>query len=316
MDNLFAPVDGAKTKTAQDEEARRRAERRARSRERWRRRWGLFKGGSKVGIVLLVAGLLLWVLRDRMIFTVDSGEVLVVYYRVFGGTSHNRIGHEGLHIIAPWDKAYIYKTRTQTMIMPMTLLSKNGVEVHMDAQLRFHPIPETIPYMHRAFGPDYVNTIVKPELMQTVQEVIGQFMPDELYASQSGAFSSRMLARAKRLIGGVYVVVEDIALFNIKLPQAVQDSIQAKAQAEQEALAKAFKVQEEQQEAQRKLIEAQGIQHFQDIVKGIPSSVLVWKGIEATLELAKSPNAKVIVIGSKDNLPLMLGNVPDLGGRQ
>src|SRR4029077_21000085 len=99
-----------------------------------------------------------------------------------------------------------------------------------------------------------------------------------------------------------------IALFNIKLPDQVQDAIQTKAREEQNALAAGFRVQREE-------LDAQGIQKYQDIVKGIPQSVLVWKGIEATLELAKSPNSKVIVMGGKDNLPLMLGNVPDLTGK-
>jgi regulator of protease activity HflC (stomatin/prohibitin superfamily) len=106
--------------------------------------------------------------------------------------------------------------------------------------------------------------------------------------------------------------VEDIALFNIRLPTKVQEAIQTKAEAEQIALAAAYKVQAEVQESQKMLIEAKALQQYQDTVKGIPTSVLVWKGIEATLELSKSPNAKIIVMGRGDNLPLMLGNVPDL----
>jgi regulator of protease activity HflC (stomatin/prohibitin superfamily) len=315
MNEIFEPLDSGKTKSSREEELQQRIERRARLRERWRRRWVLTKRGTKVGLVLLVVGLFILIFWHRMIFSIDSGQVLVVYYRLFGGTSHNRIGHEGLHIIAPWDRAYIYDIRTQTVMIPMTVLSKNGVEVHMDAQLRFHPIQETIPYLHRFYGPQYIDNVIRPQLMQTVQEVIGQFMPDELYASQSGASAGRLLSRAQRLIGGVFLVVENVSLFNIKLPQQVQDAIQAKAQAEQEALAHVFKVQREELETQRKLIEARGVQQYQDVVKGIPSSMLVWKGIEATLELAKSPNAKIIVFGSKDTLPLLLGNVPDLLGR-
>jgi regulator of protease activity HflC (stomatin/prohibitin superfamily) len=305
----------AQSKTAQDDARHRREERRARLRERWRHRWRFLRRGTKFFLVLLVLGVCVWLLRDRMIFSIGSGDVLVVYYRLFGGTAHNHIGNEGLHIIAPWDKAYIYEVRTQTLLMPMTVLSKNGVEIHMDAQLRFHPIPETIPYLHRAYGPDYVAKIIRPQLMQAVQEVIGQFVPDELYASESGTAAGRLKSRARHLIGGVYVVVEDVSLFNIKLPQIVQESIQAKAQAEQESLAHAYRVKREELESQRKLVEAKGIQQYQEVVKGIPNSVLIWRGIEATLELAKSPNAKVIVIGSKDNLPLVLGNVPDVGGK-
>jgi regulator of protease activity HflC (stomatin/prohibitin superfamily) len=86
-------------------------------------------------------------------------------------------------------------------------------------------------------------------------------------------------------------------------------SIEAKQQAEQEALAMNFRLQKEKQEAERKRIEAAGIRDFQQIVaQGISSQLLEWKGIEATETLAKSPNSKVVVIGSgKNGLPLILG---------
>lgn len=251
-----------------------------------------------------------------MFLTVRSGQKAVIYYRLFGGTTHNQIENEGLHIIAPWDEAYVYEVRTQTLVVPMTVLSKNGLEVHIDAQIRFHPQPELLPAMHRHFGQDYVKSIIVPQLIESVQQVIGQFMPEEIYSSDTGASVNRIFDNAKRIIGGYYVEVEDIALFNIRLPQKVQNAIQNKVEAEQNAIAYGFRVQQEQKENERKMLEAKGLQQYANAVSGIPRSVLVWKGIEATLELAKSPNAKVIVIGSRDNLPLMLGNVPDLAAEK
>lgn len=308
-------TDGQKTATALKDEAREKEERKERRRRRWRGRWRALRYTFRIGIIVIIVGLFAWIFRKRIFITVDSGEVLIVYYRFFGGTNHNQIGHEGLHIIAPWDRAYVYQVRSQALVVPMTVLSKNGLEVHLDAQLRFRALPYTVPYLHRRYGPDYVKTLIIPQLTGSVQEVIGQFLPEELYSSQRGASVDRVFARAKRLIGGVFVDVEDIGLYNVKLPSRVQESIQNKLEEEQKSLAAVFSVEKEKREAERKAIEARGIQSYQDIVKGIPSSVLVWKGIEATLELAKSPNSKVIVIGSRDNLPLMLGNVPDLGAK-
>ncbi len=146
--------------------------------------------------------------------------------------------------------------------------------------------------------------------------MIGQFSPEELYSSDTGASVNRIFDDAKRLIGGVFLEVEDIALFNIRLPDKVQSAIQSKAEAEQQAMAQVFKVQQEEQEAKRKLIEAKSLQQYSIAVSGIPQSVLIWKGIEATLELAKSPNTKVIVMGGKNDLPLVLGNVPDIGANK
>ena len=91
-----------------------------------------------------------------------------------------------------------------------------------------------------------------------------------------------------------------------------QNRIQNKVEAQQKALAASYKVQQEQEETKRKLEEAKGLQEYAKLVPVIPQSVLIWKGIEATLELAKSPNAKIVVIGAKGDLPLILGNTPEV----
>ena len=308
-------TDDAKTQTTLRKEEQAKTERRERRLARWRRRWRVLKNWAKTFLILLLVAIFVWVFRNRIFYSVDSGEVLLVYYRLFGGTRHNQIGREGLHIIAPWDLAYRYKIRTQTMLLPMTVMSRDGLEVHLDAQIRFNAVPETVPYLHRRYGPDYAKVIIIPQLTESVQGVIGQFHAEELYSFNRAASVGRIFARARRLIGGVYVHVEDINIFNLRLPERVQDAIQGKVAAEQNALAAAFSIDQERNEAKRKEIEAQGIQHYNEIVKGIPQSVLIWKGIEATLELAKSPNSKIIVMGSKDNLPLMLGNVPDIAAK-
>jgi len=279
-----------------------------------RKKSGLWKvlRPSKWKFVLLVLAVAIFVFRDRMFVTVDTGEVVVVYYRLFGGTEHNQIGGEGLHIIAPWDKSFRYVVRSQTLIQSVTVLSKNGLEVTLDAQIRFHPIPDIVPHLHRRFGTDYVNTFVTPQLKSSVQRVIGQFLAEEVYGSETGASVSRIFENTKQLIGGEFLEIEDVALFNIKLPQQVQTAIQNKVEAEQNALAASYKVEEELEESKRKLAEAKGLQEYARLASGIPRSVLVYKGIQATLELAKSPNAKIVVIGAKGDLPLLLGNTPDV----
>ena len=273
-----------------------------------RKLWRRFKWT----LILLVLAAAVFFLRDRMFVTVDTGEVVVVYYRLFGGTQHNQIGREGLHVIAPWDKCYRYVVRSQTLVQSVTVLSKNGLEVKLDAQIRFHPISDMVPQLHRRFGTDYVNTFVTPQLKSSVQRVIGQFLAEEVYGSETGGSVSRIFENTRQLIGGEFLEIEDVALFNIKLPEAVQAAIQSKVEAQQSALAATYKVQQEQEEAKQKLEEARGLQEYAKTVPVIPQSVLVWKGIEATLELAKSPNAKIVVIGAKGDLPLLLGTTPEV----
>ncbi len=284
-------------------------------RERWGRRWRKLKRGVKALVFVVLLASVLWIFRDKIFVTVDSGEVLIVYYRFFGGTSHNSIGREGMHLLAPWDKAYVYTVRMQTLLTPMTVMSKNALEVNVDAQIRFHILPGAVPYLHRKYGPDYVTKIVVPQLTQAVQDFIGQFQPEDLYNTDSSAAKAQVFDRAKQLIGGILISVDDIALFNIKLPSKVQAAVQDKAAAEQQSLAHAYMVKKEEQEQLRLKINADALKSYIATVGEIPKSVLIYKGIEATLELSKSPNSKIIVMGSHDNLPLMLGNVPDLSGK-
>ncbi len=304
-------AEAGKSQTTIKKEAEDKRIREERRRNRIRAQIRIARRGLKFVPIFVFLAIFCFVFRDRMFRTVGSGEVMVIYYRFFGGTD-NKIAKEGLHILMPWDDGFIYKTLTQSLLVPMTVLTKNGVEVQVEAEMRFHPVPETVPYLHREYGPDYVKDIIIPELTESIQDVIGQFNPEELYSSQRGASASRIFQKAKRTIGGVFVAVDDIALFNIKLPEPVQDAINRKAEAEQGVGAAQFRVQQEAFEKQRKYIEAQSLAQYIATVGKIDSSLLVWKGIEATLDLAKSPNSKVIVMGSKDSLPLVLGNVPDI----
>lgn len=266
----------------------------------------------KWGVLLLAFGVVIFLVRDRIFIRVDTGQVLVVYYSLFGGTQHNRVGYEGLHVVAPWDRHYLYNVRSQTMVQSLTLISKNGLEVSLDAQIRFRPISEMVPHLHRRFGEDYVNTFVTPQLKGSVQRVIGQFLAEEVYGSETGASVTRILESTKQLIGGEFLEIEDVALFNIKLPETVQQAIQRKVEAEQDSMAAVFRVEEERQQSEQKRVEALGLREYARAVGSIPPSVLVWKGIEATQELAKSPNTKVVVVGSKGELPLLLGTTPDM----
>lgn len=272
------------------------------------------KRSVQLFVLVVIIAVVAWVYRDRVFIRVDSGNVLVVYHLLWGGASGETVGGEGLHIILPWDAPNIYSIREQTLLLPLVVLSKDGLAIKVDAEIRFRAVRSAIPNLHRRYGPDYVKSIIIPQLTESVMEIIGSSMATEMYSLQHTAQTDRFWNHAKRTIGGIYVSVTDIALFNIRLPEAVERAVQSKAEAQQQAQAAAFLVQREIQEAERKGKEAQAEALYMDVLqnKVINKSVLVWRGIEATLELAKSPNAKIIVMGSHDNLPLMLGNVPDL----
>lgn len=270
--------------------------------------------GKKYGfysvILLLVSVLVGLYYADRMFFVLKPGEVMVVYYTFFNGTRHNQVEREGFHIVAPWDSVYRYDVKKQTIRESMKALSRDGLEINLDAIIRFRAIPEMVPYIHREFGPNYVEKVVTPELEQSVQQVIGTFSAGELYSYQREASVYRILGKSKRLAATSYIDVDDVSLVNITLPAKMQAAIQSKLTEEQNALAFDYKILQEQKESRRKRIEVEGFKHYEDVEKLSPD-LLSLKGIEATLELAKSPNSKVVIVGSKSNLPIILGNLSD-----
>jgi regulator of protease activity HflC (stomatin/prohibitin superfamily) len=151
--------------------------------------------------------------------------------------------------------------------------------------------------------------MIEPNLRAAIREATASHTANALYTGEREMVAKQIFDQLSTKLGERGFVVESVLLRDIQLPATLKASIEAKQQAEQEALAMSFRLQKETQEAQRKRIEAQGIRDFQQIVaQGISPQLLEWKGIEATETLAKSPNAKVVVVGSgKNGLPLILG---------
>jgi len=128
-----------------------------------------------------------------------------------------------------------------------------------------------------------------------------------LYSDARDAMAHQILSELKNQVQPRGIVVENVLLRDLQLPETLKHAIEAKQQAQQDAQRMEFVLQKERQEAERKRVEAAGIKDFQDIVsQGISDKLLQWKGIEATMELARSSNSKIVVVGnSKNGLPLI-----------
>jgi hypothetical protein len=165
-----------------------------------------------------------------------------------------------------------------------------------------------VPKLHQQVGPTYVDTIVGPEVNTAVRTVIGRFRPDELYAAAFDEIQSDIVALARREVRNRFVDIDDVLLRVIVLPPTVASAIQRKLEQEQLALEMQYRLARERQEADRKRIESAGIRDYQTTVQAsLTPQLLQFKGIEATLELARSTNAKVVVVGGgRDGLPLIL----------
>ena len=253
-----------------------------------------------------VAGLLLVIFVFSAVARVDSGNVgvLTLFGRVTG-----EVLPEGVHLVNPFKANHELSIRTQEIKESASVPSSEGLVMNLDTSLIYHLNPEKAAEVYQKIGPDYMSVLVEPNLRAAIREATASHSANALYTGEREMVAKQIHDQLTDKLGQRGVLVESVLLRDIQLPATLKSSIESKQQAEQEALAMSFRLQKETQEAQRKRIEAAGIRDFQQIVaQGISPQLLEWKGIEATENLAKSSNAKVVVIGNnKNGLPLILG---------
>ena len=237
---------------------------------------------------------------------VESGHVgvLTLFGRVTG-----EVLPEGIHLVNPLKTNNEMSIRTQEIKESASVPSSEGLVMNLDTSLIYHLNPDRAADVYQKIGPDYVNVLIEPNLRAAIREATASHTANALYTGEREMVAKQIYEQMAHIVGDRGIAVESVLLRDIQLPSSLKSSIEAKQQAEQEALAMNFRLQKETQEAQRKRIEAAGIRDFQQIVaQGISPQLLEWKGIEATETLAKSANSKVVVIGNpKNGLPLILG---------
>ena len=260
-------------------------------------------------IRLIVMGAIAFVLVMLLfasVTRVESGHVgvLTLFGRVTG-----EVLPEGMHLINPFKTNNEMSIRTQEIKESASVPSSEGLVMNLDTSLIYHLDPAKASDVYQKIGPGYETVLIEPNLRAAIREATASHTANALYTGEREMVAKQINDQMASLLGARGFLVESILLRDIQLPLTLKASIESKQQAEQDALAMNFKLQKETQEAQRKRIEAAGVRDFQQIVaQGITPSLLEWKGIEATENLAKSANTKVVVIGNnKNGLPLILG---------
>jgi len=264
-------------------------------------------GGNLLRLIGLgIAAFLLVILLFSSITRVGTGHVGVL--TLFGRVTGETLG-EGMHLINPLKTNNELSIQTQTIKESASVPSSEGLMLSLDTSLIYHLNPDNAAHVFQTIGADYENVVVEPTLRSAIREATASHTANALYTDERQVVADQIFSQVDKELKIRGIGVEKVLLRDIQLPATLKASIEAKQQAEQESLAMNFRLQKETQEAQRKRIEAAGVRDFQQIVaQGITPSLLEWKGIEATENLAKSPNTKVVVIGNnKNGLPLILG---------
>src|ERR1700739_3906873 len=321
-----------------------------RKRRRWWRHIGRHLPALSVLVLTaLLAAIVLW---PYMIITVPSGRVGVLWKRFNGldmycwcwvgrGTvlDPRELREEGLHIIWPWDKLYLYNLRLQSTQQTYNAISKDGVNVKAQISVRYQLLHNSVAVLHKFIGPDFLTSVVNPEIGSQARQVISQYTAEAVYTSREQIQKQIRDATQKSLAANLNKLVQpeameqpdpkhyndflqdaiqilDTLVLSIELPPDIVAAINRQTEQFYMIQEYKFRVEREAEESKRKQIEADGIAAFQKTVsQGISDSYLRWRGIEATLLLSQSPNAKVVVIGSgRDGLPIILNAEPNAPG--
>jgi regulator of protease activity HflC (stomatin/prohibitin superfamily) len=273
-------------------------------------------------------------IAPNVIVTVPTGHVGILWKRFRGGTQLDPrlLKDEGMRVLLPWDKLFLYDLRLQTHDDTYNAISKDGVYLTTTINIRFRLKHDAVPQLHQTIGPDYVNRMLSPEIGNRAREIFAEYTAEEIYSTKRQEIQKKIRTHTEAMLGqssfsrteqeseygehykislDEMLIIYDTLVLGLELPAAVNAAINRKIEQYYLVQEYGFRVEREKKESERKQIEANGIRDFQQTVtQGISDSYVRWRGIEATLQLAQSPNTKIVIIGSgKDGLPVILGNV-------
>ena len=261
--------------------------------------------------LLIVGGLalLFLFLASSAFLTIEAGERGVLFRPLTSGLDKENLYQPGFHVVAPWNDMFVYEVREQQLTEQLEVLSSNGLTIGTEVTVRVAPQTDKIGELHESFGSGYIDRLIKPEIRSAVREVIGRYTPEELYSTKRAEVQTGIQESLEKALGNNYINLQATLIRDIELPDRVKAAIEQKLEAEQEAQRYVFLLDQERQEAERKIIEAEAKAKSNEILTAsLNDRILQDKGIDATMQLATSPNSKVVVIGGGgDGLPLILG---------
>jgi len=260
-------------------------------------------GGKFLTVVVVVFVL---ILLFSSVVSIPTGHVGVL--TLFGRVTGEALS-EGMHLINPLKSVQRLSIQTQSVKESASVPSNEGLILALDTSLLFHLDRSKAAEVYQKVGANYAEKVVEPTLRAAIRSATSAHTANALYTNARELVQQQIQDELTAQLAPRGVIIENVLLRDVQLPAMLKTSIEAKQQAEQDALRMNFILQKEKQEAERKRIEAQGIADFQKIVaQGISPQLLEWKGIEATEKLASSANSKVVVVGNtKNGLPLILG---------
>ena len=270
----------------------------------------LSKGG-KLGVGGIILAIIIIVALWKSSVNIGYGEAGVLFKTLGNGVVTDKPPiDEGFHIIAPWNKVQKYNTKQQELFQKdMKVLSSNGLEIHLDISVLYQPQFEKLGKLHQTKGTNYVETVIVPQIRAVTRSVVGRYTPEQLYSTKRDAIQNEIYEEMKKEVEKQFVQLNAVLVRNVTLPVKIKNYIEKKLGQEQETLEYEFRLEKAKKEAERQKIDAEGKAAANRILNAsLTPNILKEKGIEATLKLAESPNSKVVIVGGKDGMPIILGD--------
>ena len=266
------------------------------------------------GVILLLVGA-----SVSMFKVIDAGQVGV---KTLFGKVENDVLYSGLNVINPLVEVTTFDTKTQNYTMSgihdegtkagddaIRVLSSDGLEVTIDLSVLFKVRATEAPRILKEIGNDYLDKIVRPISRTAIRDNAVYYEAVALYSTKRQEFQDKIFKTINESFAKRGLVLEQLLVRNITLPESVKKSIESKINAEQDAQKMTFVLQKERQEAERKRVEAQGIADYQRILStGLSDKQLQYEAIKAQKEIALSPNTKIIIMGNSKGAPVIIGN--------
>ncbi|MEN8824967.1 MAG: prohibitin family protein, partial [Wenyingzhuangia sp.] len=207
-------------------------------------------------VSLLFVGL---VIVFKSAINIDSGKAGVLF-RTFGGgvvTDEPALG-EGFHIIAPWNKVFIYEVRQQELFEKMKVLSSNGLDILLEVSAWYMPQTDKLGKLHQQKGLDYLTRVILPSLRSAARSVVGRYTPEQIYSSKRDVIQNEVYDETKKILDDQFIQLNEVLVRDVTLPTTIKNAIEKKLKQEQEFLEYEFTIQKAEKEAERQRIDAEG----------------------------------------------------------
>ncbi|MFK7756664.1 MAG: prohibitin family protein [Flavobacteriales bacterium] len=223
-----------------------------------------------------------------------------------GKLSENTLD-QGPHAYNPlFTKVVITSIQTENLELNLNLPSKEGLNVNAGISILYRVQKEKVPQIINNLGTGY-EEIIKSVFRSASADICAQFLAKDMHSGMRADIEREIAIKMSENLNPKGIIIEAVLLKTIQLPPGLYGSIENRLEAEQEALRMRFIIEQEQLEAERKIIAAKGTRDAQLILsEGLTNEIIKLKSIDAFIKLSDSPSSKVIITDGQ--APFLIGN--------